>query len=121
VEKAMNLVDLREKIDGLDDRIIRLLNLRFRYALRTRKLKKAARDPERERSILLRVRDRARPPADPEALSRIYRKILAESRRLQEKEKTYEDRHSRCGKDGDLAGPGARRGELRRRSRRPAG
>ena len=84
----MSLEDLRERIDGLDDRIIRLLNLRFRYALRTRKLKKAARDPERERSILLRVRERTRPPADPEALARIYRKILAESRRLQEKEKT---------------------------------
>ncbi len=81
----MSLDDLRAKIDGLDDRIIRLLNQRFRYALLTRSFKEAARDSERERSILRRVRRLARPPADPAALAQIYRRILAESRRLQEK------------------------------------
>jgi chorismate mutase len=82
----MSLGSLREKIDGIDARIIELLNLRFRYALRTRKHKMGTRDPERERSILRRVRSLALPPAGPDVLARIYRKILAESRNLQEKE-----------------------------------
>jgi prephenate dehydratase/chorismate mutase/prephenate dehydratase len=81
----MNLQDLRKKIDGIDARIVRLLDERFAYALQTRRLKTRLEDPNREKSVLQAVRRRAGRLAGPDFTAGIFETILAESKILQAK------------------------------------
>ena len=79
----MSLEDLRKKIDAVDARILRLLDLRFEYALRTRRFKTREEDPEREKEVLRSVRRRAGRLAGPKLAVRIYKEILIRSKALQ--------------------------------------
>jgi len=117
----MSLDGLRKRIDAVDRRILRLLDLRFRYALGTGRFKREAQDAGREGEILRSVSGQAAGRlAGPDFAVRIYREILAESRKLQrlhagEGRIRHEDRRSRRGKDGGLAGPGVGPRQRRRR------
>jgi chorismate mutase / prephenate dehydratase len=83
----MSLDKLRNKIDGIDDQILSLLSERLELALRTKKLKPAVRDPERERSVLARLASRTNGSEvlSGEFIEKLYGAILEESRRVQEK------------------------------------
>ena len=84
---------LRRRIDALDRRIVRLLNERAELAraagrLKTTNGRRAIRDPQREREILLRVsmaNDGPTPQAD---LLSIYRRLFAVARRLERSDRT---------------------------------
>jgi chorismate mutase len=84
---------LRRRIDSLDRRIVRLLNDRAELARSAGRLKasngrRAIRDPQREREILLRVsmaNDGPTPQAD---LLAIYRRLFAVARRLERSDRT---------------------------------
>lgn len=80
----MNLDELRTDIDRIDARILSLLNERMEKALLTRSFKKATYDPEREQMVLDRVRKSSQCLLDPEFSSDLYRRIMAESKRIQE-------------------------------------
>jgi len=77
----------REQIDTLDAELLELLNRRTQLALELAEHKRAAglsiRDGRREGEVLARVRERNRGPLAPEAVERLYRAILSESRRAQ--------------------------------------
>ncbi len=75
----------RRKIDGIDARLVELLNARTRLAIEIARYKRTsgmkAVSPARERAILRRVRQASVGPLDAEAIARLFRAILNESRR----------------------------------------
>jgi len=75
----------REEIDLIDAELLGLLNRRVVLAREVGRQKRGAglplRDARRERQILARARERNRGPLGPAAVERLFRAILAESRR----------------------------------------
>ncbi|MBW2027817.1 MAG: bifunctional chorismate mutase/prephenate dehydratase [Deltaproteobacteria bacterium] len=82
----MSLERIRQNIDYLDCKIIRLLNERMEHALMARKLKTKIEDPEREKTLLQSVKRRATGLINGKFIEDIYLQILKQSKRLQEKE-----------------------------------
>ena len=90
--ESPELRELRERIDRLDRRIVELLNQRAELtkAVGHEKLRlgrRAIRDAEREREVLLRVsiaNDGPLPQAD---LLSIYRRLIASARALEARER----------------------------------
>jgi len=81
----MNLDDLREKIDHIDNEILRLLVGRMELALRTRALKTDVGDPDRESEILRRSArfTAACPVISEDFTTRLFTAVMEESRRIQ--------------------------------------
>ena len=82
------LDELRRDIDRVDEVLVRLLNERARCACEIGQLKKAQNveiyQPDRERQVLEHVRSiAAEGPLDPEALVRLFERIIDEARRLE--------------------------------------
>ena len=79
----------REDIDHLDRVLVRLLNLRARLVLRIARSKRAAglsvRAPAREREVLRDVVDANPGPLAESAVLAVFRLIIRESRRLEER------------------------------------
>ncbi len=88
---------LRRRIDALDRRIVRLLNERAELARAVGREKvatgrRAVRDPEREREVLLRVsmaNDGPTPQAD---LLAIYKRLFVVARSLERRDRLREKR-----------------------------
>lgn len=103
---------LRRRIDALDRRIVKLLNERAELAREVGTVKvatgrRAIRDPQREREILLRVsmaNDGPTPQAD---LLAIFKRLFAVGRSLERRDRTHERRAEPFGglptTDGDDA------------------
>lgn len=74
----------RDRIDVLDERLVELLNERATCALRIGEMKRKEGvpiyDPHRESEILERVTRQGNGPLRPEALRRLFERILDESR-----------------------------------------
>ena len=85
--QPVDLQQLRQRIDGLDTRLLRLLSQRAVLALRVGRLKKQRGlklfDPQRERAILHRMTRANGGPLSPAAVRAIYREILTQVRRLE--------------------------------------
>lgn len=82
------LDDLREDIDRIDEVLVRLLNERARVACEVGRRKKeegiAVYQPDREKQVLEHVRSIAiEGPLGPEAISRLFERIIDEARRLE--------------------------------------
>jgi len=82
------LDDLRKDIDRVDEVIVRLLNERARVACEIGRLKKAdgvpVYQPEREKEVIDHVRSIAvEGPLGPEAIVRLFERIIDEARRLE--------------------------------------
>jgi chorismate mutase/prephenate dehydratase len=82
---------LRREIDALDRRIVDLLNERARLGRQVGKHKAAlgwrqARDPEREREVLLRVSMANEGPLPQEDLLAIYRRLIDATRALEDRD-----------------------------------
>jgi chorismate mutase/prephenate dehydratase len=75
----------RDEIDAIDAELLSLLNRRVLLAREVGRRKRGAglplRDARRERRILARARERNRGPLGGAAVERLFRAILAESRR----------------------------------------
>ncbi len=78
---------LRQRIDGVDARLLRLLTQRATLALHVGRIKKREGwrllDPVREQSILQRMIKAHSGPLTPQAVRAIYRTILTQMRRLE--------------------------------------
>lgn len=83
----MHLKDLRQRIDGLDQKIIELLNRRTDLVVEIGKLKgregKAVYAPERESAIYQRIEALAKGSLSKEALKSIYREIMSSALALE--------------------------------------
>jgi chorismate mutase/prephenate dehydratase len=93
---------LRRRIDLLDRRIVRLLNERAELARTVGREKaasgrRAVRDPEREREVLLRVSMANAGPTPQADLLAIYRRLFAVARSLEQRDRR------RAGRDGSGA------------------
>ena len=84
----MDIEYWRKEIDDIDAELLRLLNMRARLALKVGALKQAADlpccDPDRERSVLQRLQTINSGPLDERAIGKVFRRIICESRRLEE-------------------------------------
>jgi chorismate mutase / prephenate dehydratase len=97
---------LRRRIDALDRRIVKLLNERAELARGVGRAKEAAgrravRDPEREREVLLRVsmaNDGPTPQAD---LLAVYRRLFAVARAIERRDRTRTARAAKLGLDAE--------------------
>ena len=79
---------LRRRIDALDRRIVALLDERTRLGLQVGRAKldggrRAVRDTEREREVLLRVAAANDGPLPQADLLALYRRLIAATRRLE--------------------------------------
>lgn len=83
----MDIEYWRKEIDEIDSELLRLLNMRAQLALKVGVLKKEADlpfcDPVRERSVLQRLQDLNAGPLGQNAVERLFRRIIRESRRLE--------------------------------------
>ena len=83
----MDIEHWRKEIDDIDAELLRLLNMRARLAIKVGALKQAAHlpfcDPDRERSVLQRLKEINAGPLDEHAVGKVFRRIIRESRRLE--------------------------------------
>lgn len=82
------LEELRRDIDRVDEVLVRLLNERARCACEIGRIKKEQHvevyQPDREKQVLDHVRGVAvEGPLDPEAIVRLFERIIDEARRLE--------------------------------------
>lgn len=80
--------DLREDIDRVDEVLVRLLNERARVACEIGRIKKQlgvdVYQPDREKEVLAHVRGiAAEGPLGPDAIARLFERIIDEARRLE--------------------------------------
>ncbi|HLW52045.1 MAG TPA: chorismate mutase [Candidatus Angelobacter sp.] len=84
--KVRMLQERRREIDRLDAELIRLLNSRAKIACELGVIKVAvglpAYDARREREVLARIRAQSSGPLEPAGLTRIFRRIILETRRI---------------------------------------
>jgi chorismate mutase/prephenate dehydratase len=91
-DAALELARIRDEIDRLDVRIVGLLNERAalgRAAGRAKHVaaRRAIKDPEREREVLLRVAMQNAGPMPQADLLSIYRRIVAVTRALESRDR----------------------------------
>jgi len=87
----MGLEQLREEIDVIDNEILKLLNKRMRVVQEVGKLKQSDKSaiyrPEREKSILDRLKSLNKGPLNDDAIDAIFLEIFAVSRNLERPER----------------------------------
>ena len=85
---TITLDDLRRDIDRVDEVLVRLLNERARCVCEVGRLKKALGveiyQPDREKDVIRHVQEVAcEGPLGPEAIGRLFERIIDEARRLE--------------------------------------
>ena len=87
VDSTEAIERLRRNIDEIDTVLVKLLNQRARWALEIGAVKKGAGipiyQPDREATVLARVAEANRGPLGPEAVERLFERIIDENRRLE--------------------------------------
>ena len=85
---SMTIQDWRAEIDTIDSGLLRLLNRRAQLAIEIGALKRRddspLYDPARESQVLVRALTTNSGPLDDEAVTKIFRCIIDESRRVEE-------------------------------------
>lgn len=83
----MTIEDWRAEIDAIDDELLRLLNRRAGLAMKVGESKRIAGlsvwDGARERAVIERVRRANTGPLNEQAVVKLFRRIIIESRRVQ--------------------------------------
>lgn len=98
----MNIEYWRTEIDEIDRELLRLLNRRARLAMKVGALKRVAGlpccDSDRERLVLRTLQQANTGPLDTRAITELFRSIIDESRRMEERTLTAEDETRGTGK-----------------------
>lgn len=81
--RQSRLSEIRTQIDDTDRKLLRLLDQRIEYALRTARLKEVVDDPAREAQVLSNVRAAAYGLLSEAFVADLYRAIIDEGKRLQ--------------------------------------
>ncbi len=79
----MDLSDIRKKIDTIDFEILKLLNSRMEYSLRTKRFKKGITDTKRESEVIDYIQKHSQGLIEPEFCKGLFRQIIGEGKRLQ--------------------------------------
>lgn len=83
----MTILELREKIDHIDEQLLELFNDRAALALKIGSIKKGeglpVYDPSREKLIFQRMKERNSGPLDDLAIVRLFERVIDESRSLE--------------------------------------
>ena len=83
----MDMGDWRDKIDDVDQRLVKLLNERARYVLEIGALKKELKlpvyEPRREAEIFQNIKTWNGGPLDYEAVKRVFERVIDEMRSIQ--------------------------------------
>ncbi len=83
----MNIQYWRTEIDEIDRTLLQLLNRRARLAMKVGTLKRVAGlpccDPHREQTVLMTLQQVNSGPLDQQAVGRLFRRIILETRRLE--------------------------------------
>ena len=79
----MDLKDIRKKIDMIDFEILKLLNSRMEYGLRTRVFKREITDQKRESEVIQYIEKHAQGLIEPDFCKRLFANIITEGKRLQ--------------------------------------
>ena len=94
----MSIDELRERIDVIDDQLVRLLNVRVACAVEIGRLKHElgmpVYQPEREKRVLEKVRKAAIDLAGPltsDAVVRIFERVIDEARRAERESSSTTD------------------------------
>jgi prephenate dehydratase/chorismate mutase len=82
----MDLKDIRKKIDTIDFEILKLLNSRMEYSLRTKKFKSGVTDQKRESEVIEYIRKHSQGLIEPEFCKGLFAQVIAESKRLQQED-----------------------------------
>ena len=81
----MDIADWRKRINEIDRMLVELLNERTRCAIEIGRLRHSKggdlSDPAREQEVLAHVRQATQGPLDPDAVQRLFERIIAEARR----------------------------------------
>lgn len=89
-ELTRALSSARQRIDHVDDQIVKLLNERaaivHEVGLVKTRFHAPASAPAREEQVLRRVSDQARAPLTPDAVRKIYQTLLAEMTAMEQRE-----------------------------------
>ena len=95
-----NIDDLRERINAIDDELLRLFNERAKLALAIGRMKKSQglpiRIPSREEQIIMRVQEENPGPLSPTSIARLYEQLIQESRTLEEEDADSQARSERA-------------------------
>jgi chorismate mutase len=95
-----NIDDLRERINAIDDELLRLFNERAKLALAIGRMKKnqglPIRIPSREEQIIMRVQEENPGPLSPTSIARLYEQLIQESRSLEEEDADSQARSERA-------------------------
>jgi len=104
VAEVLTIEELRGRIDGIDDQLVRLLNVRVACAVEAGRLKQEAGlpiyQPDREAHVLASVRKSATALSGPltaDAVVRIFERIIDEARRAERQASGRGDGASRDG------------------------
>ena len=86
--EVLSIDELRDRIDGIDNQLVRLLNVRVACAVEIGKLKHElgmpVYQPDREKDVLKHVRAIAgEGPLGADAIGRLFERIIDEARRLE--------------------------------------
>ncbi len=77
----------RKEIDIIDRQLVELFNRRAEHAIEIGKMKKARNmpvyDPERENEIFRNLREANNGPLTPDAIQRLFERVIDESRRIE--------------------------------------
>lgn len=79
----MDLSDIRKKIDTIDFEILKLLNSRMEYGLRTKRFKNGITDEKRESEVIEYIRKHSQGLIEPEFCKSLFLQVIAEGKRLQ--------------------------------------
>lgn len=106
--ESLELRRLRRRIDALDRRIVGLLNERATLAREVGRAKvavgrRAIRDAEREREVLLRVSMANEGPLPQADLLALYRRLFAATRALETRDRDRDRDRASGGRDGGEA------------------
>jgi chorismate mutase-like protein len=84
----MSIEEFRKRIDQVDDQLLRLLSVRAQLAIEIGRTKRESGvelyDPAREHDVVARVLENNPGVLDAEALARLFREIVTESRNAEE-------------------------------------
>jgi chorismate mutase len=93
MENPDNINDLRERINSIDDELLRLFNERAKLALEIGRMKKEQglpiHIPSREEQIITRVQQENPGPLPPTSIARLYQQLIEESRTLEEEDADF--------------------------------
>lgn len=107
-DAARRIERCREQIDALDAKLVELLNRRAMHALEIGRLKESigldTYQPHREVVVLEQARGANRGPLDAGAITRLFERVIDESRRLERLEKQLHAAGEEAGSGTDPKG-----------------